>query len=90
MLFYERAEVSEVTMSAKVVQRPKSESPIPDLELDVKDRCDYCGAQAFVVAKYPVGELMLCGHHFARWETDIRGKATSISDYRNRINIKVS
>ena len=34
-------------------------------ELTAHDRCDACGAQAYVRAKGVSGELLFCGHH---WE----------------------
>lgn len=27
------------------------------------DRCDRCGAQAFIKATYITGDLLFCGHH---------------------------
>jgi hypothetical protein len=32
--------------------------------LSVHDRCDGCGAQAYVQVKGVSGELMFCGHHY--------------------------
>ena len=32
--------------------------------LKIADRCDKCGAQAFVLATGVSGELMFCGHHY--------------------------
>ena len=31
--------------------------------LNVIDRCDVCGSQAFVLVKLITGEVMFCGHH---------------------------
>lgn len=31
--------------------------------LTTADRCDRCGAQAYVLARLPFGELRFCGHH---------------------------
>jgi hypothetical protein len=31
--------------------------------LTASDRCDICGAQAFIRVKLENGELMFCGHH---------------------------
>ncbi len=36
-----------------------------DWQLNANDRCDSCGAQAYVMAKGVSGELLFCGHH---WE----------------------
>lgn len=32
--------------------------------LKVADRCDRCGAQAFVLVKGSTGDLLFCGHHY--------------------------
>lgn len=32
--------------------------------LKVVDRCDRCGAQAFVMIKGSTGDLLFCGHHY--------------------------
>jgi len=50
--------------------------PIPAIEkeveevkehvLKVSDRCDQCGAQAFVLVKGSTGDLMFCGHHYEK------------------------
>lgn len=32
--------------------------------LSVADRCDSCGAQAYVQVRGISGELMFCGHHY--------------------------
>ena len=32
--------------------------------LKVADRCDRCGAQAFVMVKGSTGDLLFCGHHY--------------------------
>lgn len=34
--------------------------------LKVADRCDQCGAQAFVLVKGSTGDLMFCGHHYEK------------------------
>lgn len=31
--------------------------------LSTLDRCDICGAQAYVIVKLESGELLFCGHH---------------------------
>ena len=36
--------------------------------LTALDRCDRCGAQAYVVTTHEAGELMFCAHHFAEHE----------------------
>ena len=36
----------------------------PTDSLKVVDRCDSCGAQAFVMIKGSTGDLLFCGHHY--------------------------
>ena len=33
-------------------------------QLRVVDRCDKCGAQAYVMVKGSTGDLLFCGHHY--------------------------
>jgi len=46
--------------------QPKSESSmtVPGDSLKAIDRCDRCGAQAFVMIKGSTGDLLFCGHHY--------------------------
>ena len=53
--------------------------------LKVADRCDSCGAQAFVLVKGVTGELMFCGHHFVQHEDKLRQFAYEIVDERDRL-----
>jgi hypothetical protein len=59
-----------------------------DLSLQVADRCDRCGAQAFVVAIILGVRLLFCGHHFRKHEDAIRRVAVRVNDERERINGK--
>ena len=65
-------------MLAEVVER----------QLKVADRCDRCGAQAFVLVKGMSGELMFCGHHFTKFEDSLTQFAYEIVDEREHINGK--
>lgn len=59
-----------------------------DLSLKVADRCDRCGAQAFVVAIVTGVRLLFCGHHFRKHESAIRRASTRVNDERERINLR--
>jgi hypothetical protein len=37
------------------------------------DRCDSCGAQAYVCVSGLAGELMFCGHHYNKIMNDAEG-----------------
>ncbi|CAN5115917.1 hypothetical protein BH24ACT10_BH24ACT10_17560 [soil metagenome] len=43
---------------------PVVDAPVTAPALTAHDRCDRCGAQAYVRATLPAGtELLFCGHH---------------------------
>ena len=49
------------TLATTTTQPTTTATPTP---LTAADRCDRCGAQAYVRAVLPVGtELLFCGHH---------------------------
>lgn len=54
--------------------------------LTATDRCDRCGAQAYVRATMESGfDLLLCAHHFHENEARLREIATSIQDESDRL-----
>jgi hypothetical protein len=55
-------------------------------QLKIADRCDSCGAQAFVLVKGMSGELMFCGHHYKKNEAALIKFAYEIIDERDSIN----
>jgi len=63
---------------------------ISKVELKVSDRCDRCGAQAFVLVQGVTGELMFCGHHYTENEKALTNFAFNVFDHRDRINSKPS
>lgn len=56
------------------------------------DRCDSCKAQAFVRVLNEAGhDLVLCGHHFNRFEADLFVQGFSVAeDEREFVNDKPS
>ena len=48
--------------------------------LTAADRCDRCGAQAFVRVVLTSGDLMFCGHHAKAYEDKLREKAVDWVD----------
>ena len=55
--------------------------------LNSLDRCDRCGAQAYVRAVMPNGfELLFCGHHAKKYQESLASKALRIQDETDRIN----
>jgi hypothetical protein len=50
------------------------------------DRCDVCDAQAYVHVKGVSGELMFCGHHFKKADSEkLQAFAFEIIDERDRL-----
>lgn len=43
--------------------------------LTALDRCDSCGAQAYVLVRGVSGELMFCSHHYNKIISNAKGKA---------------
>jgi hypothetical protein len=54
-------------------------------ELRVADRCDQCGAQAFLVARMSSSDLLFCGHHAARHLEALTEQGATIFDFRDRL-----
>ncbi len=49
--------------------------------LSAADRCDRCGAQAFVRATFPSGgELLFCGHHAHELRAGLRAADAVLHD----------
>jgi hypothetical protein len=51
------------------------------------DRCDRCGAQAFLRAELPGGGVLLfCGHHGKMHAEALRAAAINVIDETNRLH----
>ncbi|MFJ7751183.1 hypothetical protein ACIQXM_14660 [Arthrobacter sp. NPDC097144] len=59
-------------------------------ELNTLDRCDRCGAQAYVraVLESSGGELLFCGHHARAVETNLRPLTSEWQDETSRLMTK--
>lgn len=55
-------------------------------ELNGLDRCDSCGAQAYVAAEIGGSELLFCAHHATQFEPKIRAVASSWHDERSKLH----
>ena len=58
--------------------------------LTIADRCDRCGAQAFVRAVFRIGELTFCGHHGRAYQPALECAALIVQDGTHYINAKPS
>ncbi|RZS87156.1 hypothetical protein EV189_2579 [Motilibacter rhizosphaerae] len=63
-------------------------APLPALL--VRDRCDKCGAQAFVRARLAGGELLFCGHHARTYAPALAAAGAVVRDDTHLINVKPS
>jgi hypothetical protein len=55
--------------------------------LNALDRCDRCGAQAYVRAVMANGfELLFCGHHAKKYQEGLANAATRIDDETARLS----
>ncbi|GAB3447906.1 hypothetical protein GCM10027570_20860 [Streptomonospora sediminis] len=58
----------------------------PTQPLTAADRCDRCGAQAYVrVVLNSGGELLFCAHHMREHDDSIRKIASEIQDETSRL-----
>lgn len=54
--------------------------------LKAADRCDSCGAQAYIRVVLNGGELLFCGHHGRRHEAKLRPLAVEWHDETGRLH----
>jgi len=71
-----------MSMTAEAVEEQKVEK---QYVLKVIDRCDSCNAQALVLVKGVTGELMFCGHHYAKNEKALQKFAYEVIDERSKL-----
>jgi hypothetical protein len=57
-----------------------------DYRLTAADRCDSCGAQAYIAAEVSGSELLFCAHHGRKYEEKLRAVATSWHDETARLS----
>lgn len=53
--------------------------------LTALDRCDYCGAQAYVKATLASGELLFCNHHAQEFKAKLQPTALEWHDESSRL-----
>ncbi len=63
--------------TTSMLERPE---PVEAPALTAADRCDYCGARAWVRVTLPTGQLLFCAHHAHQHMAALREKAVSIQD----------
>lgn len=68
---------------------PAVDQVLPSLErrdLNALDRCDACGARAWVRAVMPASELLFCAHHAARHLPALAESALFLQDDRDQMD----
>ena len=61
----------------------------PSSTLSAADRCDRCGAQAYVRATLPGGtELLFCGHHGNAHRPSLLVAGASIHDETDKLHVR--
>jgi hypothetical protein len=53
--------------------------------LGPQDRCDSCFAEALVWVNGVAGELLFCGHHYAKHEEKLKDYAFEVIDERDKL-----
>jgi hypothetical protein len=53
--------------------------------LSALDRCDSCGAQAYIRATLATGDLLFCAHHGARFKEKLASSAVAWHDESARL-----
>jgi hypothetical protein len=64
---------------------PTETGAVLDHRLTAADRCDSCGAQAYIAAEVNGSELLFCAHHGRKYEEKLRAVATSWHDETDRL-----
>ncbi|MCI0690288.1 MAG: hypothetical protein L0Y54_24070 [Sporichthyaceae bacterium] len=60
-------------------------APTTSGALTAQDRCDRCGAQAYIRAVLTDGDLLFCAHHGRRYADSLRQVAVEIQDETGRL-----
>ncbi|WP_052450550.1 DUF7455 domain-containing protein [Actinomyces polynesiensis] len=63
--------------ATSMLERPE---PVDAPALTAADRCDYCGARAWVRVTLASGQLLFCAHHARQHMEALRSTALSIQD----------
>jgi hypothetical protein len=70
-------------MSMTTTHSPSETATAP--ELSSLDRCDSCGAQAYVRVRLQSGELFFCGHHASEVKSVLASTAMEWLDETDRL-----
>lgn len=78
--------VQETDGSEGIMTQITTENPdVAAAPLTALDRCDSCGAQAYVRVTLATGELLFCAHHGARFKEKLASSALAWHDESSRL-----
>lgn len=60
-----------------------SADEVEEIQLTTADRCDQCGAQAYVQVFFKDAYLLFCAHHFAKNEEALKPTTRYVYDRRD-------
>jgi len=72
--------IADAAEQAAAQSRPSTQRP-----LTTADRCDVCGAQAFIRVVLSAGELLFCGHHGRAHRDALDRQALFVQDETGRL-----
>ncbi|MEZ3161025.1 hypothetical protein AB1K54_10835 [Microbacterium sp. BWT-B31] len=67
------------------ISTPTEATAVLEYRLTATDRCDSCGAQAYISAEVNGSELLFCAHHGRKYEQKLRAVATNWHDETSRL-----
>ncbi len=69
------------------MEQTENTTPVEEaVSLTAADRCDLCGAQAFIRVVLATGDLVFCGHHGAENKEKLSPIAISWQDETSKLN----
>ena len=75
-----------VSMEEQMEQTENTTAVEETVSLTTADRCDICGAQAFIRVVLATGDLVFCGHHGTENKEKLSPIAISWQDETDKLN----
>jgi hypothetical protein len=76
----------EVTVDAELEQ--EAEASVTRESLSALDRCDVCGAQAYIRVELASGDLVFCSHHGNEKKAQLEPLAVSWHDESSKLLVR--
>lgn len=68
-----------------MIQSVTTDTAAMPRELNALDRCDLCGAQAYIRAVLATGELLFCAHHAREHEMKLKPVSSLWQDESHKL-----